>query len=278
MHILERIEDNYQKLTRKQKQIADYMKEHAENMAFITLKELSQAVGVTEITVLNMCKTLGYESFNEVKYEFRKYVSSTREEFYEDNDYFNTKIPEYELTEKEKLLMEICHEEKVLVDELVKNFDSREMFRIADFFFQYPKIILCGRGISYLLCESIGSVLAEAQIPTIKVNTELNDNVYAMLPLLDEKTLLVAISFPDYYFMTQKVAELAKKNKAMVLGITDSKESSINWIADEVLIAGSTTRLALNTLSAPMALATLLTSAIKIKSEDKSKRKTKQLF
>ena len=41
MEILKRIEDTYPKMTRKQKKIADYMVSHAENMAFITLRELS---------------------------------------------------------------------------------------------------------------------------------------------------------------------------------------------------------------------------------------------
>lgn len=57
------------------------MVSHAENMAFITLRELSREVEITEITILNMCKALGYESFNEVKYEFRKYINRGRVEF-----------------------------------------------------------------------------------------------------------------------------------------------------------------------------------------------------
>ena len=83
MEILKRIEDTYPKMTRKQKKIADYMVEHAENMAFITLRELSREVEITEITILNMCKALGYESFNEVKYEFRKYINRGRVEFFD---------------------------------------------------------------------------------------------------------------------------------------------------------------------------------------------------
>lgn len=272
MEILKRIEDTYPKMTRKQKKIADYMVSHAENMAFITLREFSREVEITEITILNMCKALGYESFNEVKYEFRKYINRGRVEFFDDNDYYNTNIPKYELDEKETLLQEICNEEKLLMDEFIKSLDIRKMFELADYFLQYSKIIICGRGISYLIGESISSSLAGVQIPTIKVNTELNENVYSVLPMIDKKTLILAISFPDYYFMTQKIAEYAKKNKAKIILITDSKETDIALYADEFILVGSTTRLALNTLSAPMALANLLTSAIKIKVESTSKK------
>ena len=144
MEILKRIEDTYPKMTRKQKKIADYMVSHAENMAFITLHELSREVEITEITILNMCKALGYESFNEVKYEFRKYINRGRVEFFDDNDYYNTNIPKYELDEKETLLQEICNEEKLLMDEFIKSLDIRRMFELADYFLQYSKIIICG--------------------------------------------------------------------------------------------------------------------------------------
>ena len=55
MNIIESIEQKYDGLTRKQKLIADYMRSHAEDMCFLTLKELSAATDVSEMTVLKLC-------------------------------------------------------------------------------------------------------------------------------------------------------------------------------------------------------------------------------
>ena len=114
--------------------------------------------------------------------------------------------------------------------------------------------------------------MAGARIPSVLINSELNESVYTLLPMIDSKTLLVAVSFPDYYFMTQKVAEYAKKKKARVLAISDSREAEVVLYADAVLTAPSTTRLALNTLSVPMALANMLTSAVKIAGGQKTRK------
>ncbi|XCP84272.1 MurR/RpiR family transcriptional regulator [Roseburia hominis] len=265
MDITARIDRVYLNMTKKQKQIADYMRDNAEKMAFITLKDLSAEVGVTEMTVLNMCKTLGYNSFNEVKYEFRKLINQNiRGGFYRQNEYFNTAVPDYELENKEKLMMDICHEETQLMAELEQNFNSHHILEVAKMFLSYKRIVLCGRGISYQLCEYLACGLASVAISTLLVNTELNDNVYSLLPCIDEEVLMVAVSFPDYYFMTKNLAEYAKEKGAKIVAITDVADSEITEVADEIFLVRSTTRLALNTISAPAAFINLLVSAVKL--------------
>ena len=112
-----RIEETYPSMTKKQRRIADYMRKNIDTMAFVTLKELNKELGITEITILNTCKVLGYKSFNEMKYEVRKYINVNRRmDIYKQNDYFNTALPEYELSDKERLLTEICMEERSLIE------------------------------------------------------------------------------------------------------------------------------------------------------------------
>lgn len=268
MDIMTRIENNYPTMTKKQKQIADYMKTHADNMTFVTLKELSQEIGITEITVLNMCKALGYTSFNEVKYEFRKYVNQNKKiDVYKNNDYYTTSVPEEERQDKENNLAEICREELSLMENFARNFDCGKFLKVAEEFLKYKRIILCGRGVSYLLCEHLYTRLAILQVPVMKVNTELSDDVYSVLPVIDSDTLVVAAYFPDYYFMTSKVAAYAKKAGAKLILITDSGDTDVSKIADEKLTVQSTTRMTLNTLSTPMALINMLASAIQLQSD-----------
>lgn len=266
--IIMRIEEYYPSMTKKQKQIADYIRENIDTMAFITLRDMSRELGVTEITILNTCKVIGYSSFNEVKYDVRKYININRRiGLYQQNDYFNTDVPEYELNDKERLLVDICMEERGLLDEFTRNFNSRHFMEMARLFLKYPKIVLCGRGMSYIICQWLASDLAGAQVSSMIVNTELNESVYSALPALDLNTLLVAVTFPDYYFMTEQVARYAKKKGAKVLGITDNPEADIAQYTDELLTVRSTTRMFLNTASAPMALINLLVSAIKIEGD-----------
>lgn len=268
MDIIMRIEEHYPSMTKKQKQIADYIKENIDTMAFITLREMSKELGVTEITILNTCKALEYNSFNEMKYEVRKYINiNQRIDVYQKNEYFSSSVPKYELDDKEQLIKEICMEEKSLMEEYVRNFDGHQLIETARLFLRYPKIILCGRGMSHILCQWLASHLAGTQIASVIMNTELNESVYSILPALDSNTLLVAVSFPDYYFMTEQVARYAKRKGAFVLGISDRKSSGVAKCSDTALTVRSTTRMFMNTASTPMALINMLASAIKIEGD-----------
>ena len=279
MDIIKKIEESYSEMTKKQKVIADFMLQNTDTLTFISLRELSQQTGVTEVTILNMCKMLGYNSFNEVKYEFRKLLGNgERQQFYEGNEYYQIDIPEYELSDEEKFLQELRQEELQLVVDTFRQMDAKKLLEVAEIIVDAQKVVICGRGISYLLSDYLATGLAGGEIGSMKVNTELNENVFATLPLIDKHTVVVAFSFPDYYFATDKFAGYAKELGAKVIVITDSENAEICTHADRLILVKSNTRLALNTLSSPMAVVNLLISAVRIVGKNKKRRKIREEF
>ena len=94
--------------------------------------------------------------------------------------------------------------------------------------------------------------LSSCEVLGITANTELNDDVYGMLNSLTEESLLIPISFPDYYFMTTKVTERARMQNAKILAITDRLDTAVAQCADLTLTAPTMTRVFLNTLTSPM--------------------------
>ena len=279
MDIIMKIEESYSEMTKKQKVIADFMLQNTDTLTFISLRELSQQTGVTEVTILNMCKMLGFNSFNEVKYEFRKLLGNgERQQFYEGNEYYQIDIPEYELSDEEMFFQELRQEELQLVVDTFREMDTKKMLEVAENIVDAQKVVICGRGISYLLTDFLATGLAGGEIGSIKVNTELNENVFATLPLIDKHTVVVAFSFPDYYFATDKFAGYAKELGAKVIVITDSENAAICSHADRLILVKSNTRLALNTLSSPMAIVNLLISAVRIVGKNKKRRKVREEF
>lgn len=265
MDMITKIKEGYPSLTRKQKMIADYMLQNIEKMSFLTLRELSEELDVTEVTILNACSALGFNSFNEVKYESRKYTSLMEKvKLHRDMEYVSAYIPRYELQNQKELLKNIVKEEERQMESFLRLLDVDVIFEAAELFLQYDKIVLCGRGVSKLAADFLSIRLAGVNIASTVMDTELNDSLHAALPMFDEKTLVVAVSFPDYYFMTDKIAEYARGEGCKVLGITDSINAPITKFTHRDLLSPSATRLFLNTVSMPMALINILTSALDI--------------
>ena len=263
MNIIERLQERYPDMTKKQKQIADYMMSHVDKMSFITLKDLSAETQVTEMTILNACSAFGYANFNEVKYEFRKYISMQNKiELHKENEYPSNYVPKCDMEEQKRLLQEICEEESAMAQKFFEQMDIEQIFRAADRILRSKKILICGRGISKLLADALKMRLAGIGIGAVVVDTERNDSVHSALAMIDRETLMIAISFPDYYFMTEKLAAYAKEAGASVLAITNVESADIVAHSSLALLAPSTTRLFLNTLSVPMMLANILTSAV----------------
>ena len=55
---IERIRETYPLLSKTQRRIADYILDSGDTCCFMSLQELSDAVGVTPVTLLNFCKKI----------------------------------------------------------------------------------------------------------------------------------------------------------------------------------------------------------------------------
>lgn len=266
MDIIETIKKRSTELTRKQYLVAKYMIDHPDEMAYVTLKELSRDIGVTEITILNTCASLGFEGFTQVKYEFRKaMIQNQKTDVLDEKNDYTERVPKYEHDNREKVLVEIGEEEVKAISDYWANINLKKYFEAADLILSSKQIFICGRGISWTMAEYMKNRLSSCEILGITVNTELNDDVYGMLNALTEESLIIPISFPDYYFMTTKVTERARMQNAKILAITDRMDTAVAQCADITLTAPTMTRVFLNTLTAPMLMLNLLTSAIKLK-------------
>ena len=198
MDIIESIKKRSTELTRKQYMVAKYMIDHPDEMAYITLKELSRDIGVTEITILNTCASLGYESFTQIKYEFRKdIIQKQKTDVLDDSSVYTEKVPKYEHDNREKVLAEIGDEEVKAITDYWKNIDLKKYFEAADLILNSKQIFICGRGISWTMAEYMKNRLSSCEVLGITANTELNDDVYGMLTSLTEESLLIPISFPE---------------------------------------------------------------------------------
>lgn len=272
MSIIEQIQEKYPFLTRKQREVANYMLEDYERMSYITLKEMSQETNITEMTILKTCSALGFDSFSSIKYEFRKYAAKQLEIFrHSIAEYNNAPSPtENELSDSDRLLQDICAEESRLHQYFFSQLDVKKIFAAADMILEADQIFLCGRSVSTYICQYFSTMLAVLGRGSITINSELDDSIYAALPLMTEKSLMIVASYPDYFRMTVKVAAYAHNHNVKVLALTDNDKSPVYEYSDLALFAPTQTRMFLNTIGTPAVLVNLIVSAINIRLNERS--------
>lgn len=269
--IIDVIHGKYHTLTKKQKDIADFMLNNPDDMCFATLKQLSSEISVSEMTILNLCTALGYSNFNEVKYEFRKYASARRKELVSrDDTYVLPYIPKGELEDRSGLFRQMCQEELDMVNGFFGSLNIDDYYKAARMICSAKRVVICGRGVSTQLADYLLTRLTINGVPCMSVNTESGDAVQAMLYFIDKDTLIIPISFPDYYFMTVKLAQFAKTKGAALLGITDSTRSEVAAVCDMCFYCPTGTRLFLNSMTTPVMAVNFLTMAVSVEKSRKS--------
>ena len=277
--IVSTIRKNYPDFTNKQKDIANFMLTNTEGMCFMTLKELSRNTGASEVTLLKFCKSLGCENYNDLKAAFRVHAAAVRkqEEFIDDS-YGELSLPESGEGEKNGLLWKFAADDKNNIQEFFGKMDPEEYIKAAEMICSAKNVIVCGRGVSLQLADYLITRLIINRVPCVRINTELNDDINNCIRLMNRDTLLIAISFPDYYFMTLELADHAKKRGVRVLGLTDLPTSMLTPYCERTLCAGSRNRFYLNSLAAPVCMVNMLTIAIAMNRDESLAKEDPRLY
>lgn len=74
--IINKIQDNYQKLSKSQKLIAEYILNHYDKAAFLTAAKLGSTVNVSESTVVRFANVLGYEGYPELQKALQELIKN----------------------------------------------------------------------------------------------------------------------------------------------------------------------------------------------------------
>jgi DNA-binding MurR/RpiR family transcriptional regulator len=90
-------------------------------------------------------------------------------------------------------------------------------------------------------------------------------DLFERLININEKDLLIGISFPRYTLQTVEIMEYAKKKGAKTAAITDSVLSPLAQLADISLFANSNLNSFIDSFNAPLSLINALVTAVGVK-------------
>jgi DNA-binding MurR/RpiR family transcriptional regulator len=258
--LIKRIQDNYTKLSKSQKIIAEYIINHYDKAAFMTAAKLGASINISESTVVRFANTLGYNGYPELQNALQELIKNKL-----------TTVQRLEMTEETDeiaILNNVLKADIENIKETINEINKDDFRRVVSDIINATKIYIIGSRSSIVIAEYLGFYLNLIRENVSVVKAGVSD-VFEQILRVSENDLVIGIGFPRYSKRTLDVLKYAKSQNAKIVTITDSLISPLTSVADEILIAKSNMASFVDSLVAPLSLVNALVVAVGLKEKEK---------
>ncbi|HHW56639.1 MAG TPA: MurR/RpiR family transcriptional regulator [Clostridia bacterium] len=258
--LIKRIQDNYTKLSKSQKIIAEYIINHYDKAAFMTAAKLGASINISESTVVRFANTLGYNGYPELQNALQELIKNKL-----------TTVQRLEMTEETdeiSILNNVLKADIENIRETLNEINKEDFKKVVSDILNAEKIYIVGSRSSIVIAEYLGFYLNLIKENVSVVKAGVSD-VFEQILRVGENDVVIGIGFPRYSKRTLEVLKYAKSQNAKIVTITDSLISPLTSVADEVLIAKSHMASFVDSLVAPLSLVNALVVAVGLKEKEK---------
>lgn len=259
--LLARLDEKYDKLSKGQKRLSDYIRQNYDKAAFLTAVKLGEAVGVSESTVVRFATQLGYKGYP----EFQKALG----------ELVRTKLNSIQRMEvtygrigQSEILTNVLHSDIDKIKMTIETIDQQAFEMAVDTLVNARKIYIVGIRSCAPLANFLAYYLNLICDEVVCVNTNGSTEIFEQLIRINEEDVIIGISFPRYSMRTLKALEFASNRKAKVITLTDSIHSPINLYSSCNLIARSDMASIVDSLVAPLSVINALVVALCMKKQE----------
>ena len=254
-----RINEKFNKMSKSHKKLATFVIDHYEQAAFMTAAKMAKTVDISEATVVRFAYALEYDGYpefqaslanwvkkklNSVQSIGAKYGSSTQAEIL-------TSVLSADIEKIEDTIEDI-----ILGAKHVYIIGLRSCKPMAQFLHFYLNII---RGDVNL------------------IDSTSTSETFEQMLRINEKDVVIGISFPRYSMRTLKAMEMANDKNAKVITITDTIHSPMCLYSSCNLLARSDMVSIVDSLVAPLSVINALVVAMCLKRPDDVRRNLESL-
>lgn len=263
MDLIELIKQNFTRLSKGQKLIAQYILSNYDKAAFMTASKLGEKVGVSESTVVRFASALGFDGYPRLQKSLQELIK--------------TKLTTVQRVEMSKefssdwaVLSKVLKSDMDNIKTTLEEIDPEAFEQIIDKIISAKTIYIVGLRSSKSLAEYLGFYLNLILDNVRVVNYGISD-VFEQIVKIKEEDLAIGISFPRYSRKTFEVLDFAKKQGANIIALTDSNIAPIASISDNTLIIKSNMASFVDSLVAPMSIINALAVAVGMREREKIK-------
>lgn len=256
--LLKQIDETYPHMSKGQKKLADYVTKNYDKAVFLTAAKLGEIVGVSESTVVRFATQLGYKGYPGFQKALEELVRNKL------NSIQRMEVTYGRITQSE--ILENVLQSDIEKIKLTLNCIDQKAFDFAiDTILNARKIYVIGIRSCAPLAAFLTFYLNLVCEDVTAVHTNSASEIFEQLIRINEKDVIIGISFPRYSMRTLKALEFASNRKAKVITLTDSVHSPMNLYSSCNLIARSDMASIVDSLVAPLSVINALVVALCMK-------------
>ncbi|MFP4698154.1 MAG: MurR/RpiR family transcriptional regulator [Eubacteriales bacterium] len=258
--LMKSINENYPKLSKGQKLLANYIMKHYEKAVFLTAAKLGKIVGVSESTVVRFANELGYDGYPKLQRALEELVKNKL-----------TSIQRMAVTsdriDKQHILKSVLKSDADKINYTLNEIDEKDFDNAVKMILSARKIYILGVRSSATLASFLGFYFNLIFDNVKLIHTNSVSEMFEQICKMGEEDVVIGISFPRYSKRTLKAMEFARARNANVITITDSPLSPMVNYADCRLLARSDMASFVDSLVAPLSVINALIVALCMEKE-----------
>lgn len=257
----EKLDEKYNSLSKGQKKIADYIRNHYDQAAFMTAAKLGETVGVSESTVVRFATQLEYSGYPECQKALAELVRVKLNPSQEMDEFYGG-------IEQSQILAAVLKADMDRIKNTMECIDHEAFEMAVESIMNARKIYIVGLRSSAPLANFLSFYLNLIRDDVHLVQASGASEVFEQLLRVNGDDVVIGISFPRYSMRTLKALEFANNRNAKVITLTDTIHSPINLYSSCNLVARSDMASIVDSLVAPLSVINALVVALCMKNKE----------
>lgn len=264
-NLLDKINANMLKLSKGQKKLANFILQNYDKAAFMTASNLGKVVGVSESTVVRFANELGFDGYPKLQMELETLIKTklTAPQRME--------VSAIQMSKKDKdILTNVLEKDVETIKNTLSTINKEAFNQCVEKIIDAKKVYIIGVRSANALSSFLAFYLNLMIDNVVYVNSSTATEIFEQIFRIDEKDVLIGISFPRYSRRTVKAMEYAFSKNATTIAITDRKDSPLLNFATTSLIARNDMVSFIDSIVAPLSVINALLVAISVAKKDET--------
>jgi len=219
------IQARFDDFSRSQKDVAQYIVDHLDEVAFQTAEELARRANTSSSTVVRFSQALGFEGFPELQ-------QSAREEYRRANAVATGTTPSTEplFSLDQNEFETAIASDYVNVEETARKVSRSDVEAAVDAIASAEKVLICGTDQMAFFASYLRHLLMLLDLRA-EIVASPSQEALSRLSRIDDTTLVIGLSAGRPHPLVVRAMKLARHRKARTIAITDATLSEVAKLA-----------------------------------------------